>query len=669
MGSQLNTTLFLFFACIQLAIAQEGFRVSGKITDNLGMPAVGATVKLDGNTVATDEAGYFEFAGVTKGTYQLTVIHIGSVPLQHRLSVNNDVIENFRLEEDIAYIEEVEVFGRTKVKEINRQSYNVTAINATALHNSTLDLSHALDRVSGIRVRETGGVGSNFNFSLNGFSGNRVKFFIDGIPMDNFGSSFQINNIPINLAERVEVYKGVVPIWLGADALGGAVNIVTANKTKSYLDISYSYGSFNTHRSIINAGYTTKSGFTVQLNAFQNYSDNDYKVQLDVADIHTGQYYPSQTVRRFHDQYHNETVIANIGVVNKPYADRLLLGVAVGRNYKEIQTGARMAATFGAWHRRGTLLMPTLKYQKKDLLVDGLDVIVNANYNFGKEQNIDTLFRRYDWFGNYKEFNGNGGERSLSLYKYGNNNGLLTTTVNYTLSEKHSLALNNVFSTFDRKGFDETRPQSEEFAQPQLTNKNVFGMGYKFDPSDQWSISIFGKLISQYSKTGRLFSPTGDGNNEYYREETKQINKPGYGAAISYFFNPNLQLKASYEKSNRVPENEEFFGDYENMESNFDLKPESSDNANLGIMYDFSLNQDHRFSLSGNAIYRYATDYIFYVLNNNQSKLVAQNLDGVSNLGGDAEVRYSYKRLLTVGANMTYQNIRNQQKYEQTIRE
>src|SRR5690606_32079069 len=233
----------------------------------------------------------------------------------------SDLVVDFSLTPDINQMEEVTVIGRTSNQEINRQAYNVTSLDASKLHNTTLDLSHALDRVSGVRVRENGGVGSTFNFSLNGFSGNRVKFFIDGIPMDNFGSSFQINNIPINLAQRVEVYKGVVPIWLGSDALGGAVNIVTAKNTGSYLDVSYSYGSFNTHRSVINAGYTAKNGFTVQLNAFQNYSDNNYKVQLDVADIHTGQYYPDQTVRRFHDQYHNETVIANVGVVNKPYAD------------------------------------------------------------------------------------------------------------------------------------------------------------------------------------------------------------------------------------------------------------------------------------------------------------------------------------------------------------
>jgi len=90
---------------------------------------------------------------------------------------------------------------------------------------------------------------------------------LDGVPMEGFGSSFQINNIPINMAERIEIYKEVVPIDFGSDALGGAINIVTSKRRSSFLDASASYGSFGTVKSYVNAGYTSKSGFTVDLNA------------------------------------------------------------------------------------------------------------------------------------------------------------------------------------------------------------------------------------------------------------------------------------------------------------------------------------------------------------------------------------------------------------------
>jgi len=648
--------LGILCACVIFASAQNRFStVSGQIHDTQGRPVPGVSIKIQKNNQATisDERGQFKILNVPAGNHTLHVSAIGfkSQKKDFTISEATELQLNFSLSESEEQMETVNVIGRTASQEVNRQAFNVTAVDAKKLYNTTLDISGALDRVAGVRVRESGGVGSNFNLSLNGFSGNHIRYFIDGIPMDNFGTSFQINNIPINIADRIEVYKGVVPMWLGSDALGGAINIVTGDRYRNYIDASYSYGSFNTHRSVINAAATSKSGFTVQLNAFQNYSDNDYKVTVEASDIYTGAYSPAAKLRRFHDKYHNESVIANVGVVGKSYADKLLLGVTVGQNYKEIQTGARMVSVFGGWHRRGNILMPSLKY-KKENLIKGLDVTINANYNLGTEQNIDTMNVRYDWYGNSKP-NGSNGERARSLYKYKNNNGLATAMFNYKLGEHQSLALSNVFSTFDRKGSDALNPTNAEYERPKKTNKNVLGLGYNYDVKDRWSATVFGKFVNQATVNGSGSSAGRD-----------NMDRLGYGTALTFFLNRNLQLKASYELTNRMPEAMEIFGDLENQEGNANLKPEKSNNANLGLSYTFALNQDNNFAVNANAIYRNASNFIYNRLNQNQSKLVADNREGVRTLGGDAEIRYSYKNWLSMGTTLTYQYIQNQQKYE-----
>jgi hypothetical protein len=91
---------------------------------------------------------------------------------------------------------EVVVVGKSKVKEINESAYNVVSIDTRLLHNTTLSLTQTLDRISGVKIREEGGVGSGTRIALNGFSGRHVKIFMDGTPMEGFGSSFQLNNIP-----------------------------------------------------------------------------------------------------------------------------------------------------------------------------------------------------------------------------------------------------------------------------------------------------------------------------------------------------------------------------------------------------------------------------------------------------------------------------------------
>ena len=88
------------------------------------------------------------------------------------------------------------------------------------------------------------------------------------------------------MIERIDIYKGVVPIEFGGDAMGGVINIITRPLNRTFVDASYSYGSFNTHKSNLNFGYVGKNGFSVDVRALQNYSDNSYRTftkSLDLA--------------------------------------------------------------------------------------------------------------------------------------------------------------------------------------------------------------------------------------------------------------------------------------------------------------------------------------------------------------------------------------------------
>ena len=656
--SSLFTALALvfFFTAVD---AQQHSILRGTVKNSTGSPLAGAgvTITTISKSAVTTQDGSFQIQGVPSGQFKVKISYVGfrEKTIHVNLPLTDSKSLGIFLEEEQNDLSAVTVVGRTKAQEVNRQAFNVTAIDATKLYNTTLDISGALDRVAGVRVRESGGVGSNFNVTLNGFSGRHIRYFIDGIPMDNFGSSFQINNIPINVAERVEVYKGVVPIWLGSDALGGAVNIVTGNKHSNYLDASYSYGSFNTHRSVVNAAATSKSGFTIQLSAFQNYSDNNYKTDLKL--LLQNNMVPEKrasSVKRFHDVYHNESLIANVGVVGKSWADNLLLGMTVGKNYKEMQTAARPESVYGQYHRRGNILMPSLKYKKSNL-IKGLDVAVNANYNLGYEETIDTAKADYDWDGIRDPKLTIGESNNGGHAKYHNNNGLATAMVSYKITDHHSLAINNVFSTFNRKTDDLLFPEKNALDPPKRIDKNVLGFGYSYDVDSRWSINLFGKYIMQKNIIGSL-----DAKN------TKE--KLGYGTALAYYISPDLQLRTSYELTNRMPEANEVFGDLENVAPSPTLRPEKSDNLNLGLVYGFQVNKVNRFSVTANAIYRYSTDFIFSRLVGGTSSLrdltISENRQGVRTTGLEGEIRYSYKSWLTAGATVTYQKLTNLQKYD-----
>lgn len=235
--------------------------LKGRITDAQHEPLISASISIKGTTqgVSSDSDGNYEIS-IPSGNQTLIAYYMGYDSKEIKLT--SELLEsgklNIVLKENSIMLSEVAIEGKSPVQQIRETPFNVTAIAANKLHNISTDLNQVLNRTTGVRVRESGGTGSDFSFSLNGFSGKQVKFFLDGIPIDNYGSSFTLNNIPVNMAERIEVYKGVVPISLGGDALGGAVNIVTKQNMRKYIDASYSIGSFNTHKASFSGRFANK---------------------------------------------------------------------------------------------------------------------------------------------------------------------------------------------------------------------------------------------------------------------------------------------------------------------------------------------------------------------------------------------------------------------------
>jgi hypothetical protein len=171
----------------------------------------------------------------------------------------------------------------------------------------------------------------------------------------------------------------------------------------------------------------------------------------------------------------------------------------------------------------------------------------------------------------------------------------------------------------------------------------------------KWSVNLFSKYIIQKNIIGSLKA-----------KDTKQ--KLGYGTAIAYYISPDLQVRTSYELTNRMPEANEVFGDLENVAPSPLLRPEKSDNVNLGVIYGFKLNEVNRFSITANAIYRHSTDFIFSRLVGGTSNLrdltISENRSGVRTTGVDGEIRYSFKNWLSIGTTMTYQKLTNLQQYD-----
>ncbi len=640
--------------------------ISGRVVSSDNEIIDFATIHLKGTSFGaqTDEKGRYRFSA-PEGEYTLVVTAMGYKGVQRKITLNRHERRtlDFTLRPDTKELNAVTVTA-TGVSRVQRSAYNAIAIDTRDMQNTTKNLSDALATAPGVKLRESGGVGSDMQLMLDGFSGKHVKVFIDGVPQEGVGSSFGLNNIPVSFAKRIEIYKDVVPVGFGTDALGGVINIVTEKQPRRwFLDASYSYGSFNTHKSFVHFGQALKNGFTYEVNAFQNYSDNDYHVDAPIKNFETGSFNEAEKVRvrRFHDNYHNEAVVAKAGITGKPWADRLMVGFTYSHMYKEIQTGVRQKTVFGEKHRHGHSLMPSLEYSKRNLLTKGLNVVLTANYNRNATTNVDTARYQYNWLGERQELN-SPGEQSYQRTRSDNDNWNGTLTANYHIGQAHAFTFNHVFNAFRRENTSLLAAKEQTDAIAKETRKNITGLSYRLMPSEHWNVSVFGKYYRQY--VAGPMATTSTGSN--YERTSRKVDSWGYGAAGTYFILPELQVKLSYEKAYRLPTIEEMFGDEDLESGDIGIRPENSNNLNLNLSYSAKLD-DHSVYAEGSLIYRDTRDYIqrnVQDLSGGRENATYTNYGRVLTKGYNLSVRYAFKHLLSVGGNFTQMDVRDNEKYQ-----
>ncbi|WP_314275774.1 TonB-dependent receptor [Capnocytophaga sputigena] len=573
------------------------------------------------------------------------------------------------VDEEVTQLSEVVLTGQSPIKQVQKAAYNVVAIEAQQLRNLNSNAADMLARVSGVKMRETGGVGAEANINLNGFTGRHVRIFIDGVPMNEANASFRINNIPAELIERIEIYKGVVPVTFGADALGGAINVVTRKSRYNYGNLSYTFGSFNTHKSTLNLGQFLTDNISVELNAYQNYSDNSYKVFTEYLDLQTGTYSKEKRwFKRFHDRYHNEAIIGRVNIFDEKWADKLSFALNYSQEDKQLQNANLMQKVFGGKYRKSHNYSSSVEYEKKNIL-KGLSFFLTGRYDFTTTQNVDEEARRYSWTGEYEPMVTRG-ESQLQNTIFEGKTGYITSHLDYQLNEKHSFQLTHTFSNYTRRNKNMliTNYTLDSDFMRRVNEKNISGLSYKFTPSERWNILAFGKYYNT-AVTGPVII-SGQGSRAVYEEETHHTQALGYGGATTYQLLKPLQVKLSYEKSFRLPTDTELFGDGDLEIGNYKLKPENSDNLNVNLSYQPAF-KAHSLLVEAGFAYRYIKDYIIRSIISagaNEGSAGSRNHGNVLNMGVDATLRYFYKDVFSVGGNLSYMNLRNKEEFTETGR-
>ncbi|MBD5357623.1 MAG: TonB-dependent receptor plug domain-containing protein [Bacteroides sp.] len=585
----------------------------------------------------------------------IIVLAFGYAPVLSSQTVKDEKPDSLLKDESILthQLQELEVKGKTNVERLRESALNVTAIDIKPLVNTSATLGDIINRAPGVRVRAEGGKGSDFELSLNGMSGNSIRYFIDGVPLETKGTGFDITNFPTNLIDRIEIYKGVVPAWLGADALGGAINIITIGKKKNYLDASVSVGSYHTYQGDITGRYTNSHGIIIQPSVSIGYAKNDYTVRGVRVWSEEDDAYISRDMKRFHDKYFSALAQIEIGVENKRWADQIYIGGSWSEVRKDLQTGAVQNVVYGKAERHTTDWNLQLRYRKRNLFTERLALNLNASYTHDNSCTIDTAYRKYSWDGSWIPTNRNeisGNARMMRHYKRPLT--IVRANLDYELADWHSLNLNCMVNANGNHRYD-TYDVSFDPSTDYFT-KTIIGLTYTQTLVDnRLNNTLFVKDYINYVKIGQTDEYWITGSKATPRSTTKQ--NIGYGLGTRYSFFDELSIKGSYENTVRLPLARELLGNGTTVYPNLRLNPEKSHNFNIGLFGSVALGEAGTLTYEGDGFYRKVQDYIQAKISEAEGMMQYDNVSNVSMKGCEGQVTYNYGSWLLLSGNVSYQ--------------
>lgn len=549
---------------------------------------------------------------------------------------------------------EVKVEGLRASERIEARPDSVRVVEVPA--HRPIELAEVLARTEGISVSRAGALGSSTQLAVAGLGGDRIRLFLDGVPLELSGYPGGLATVPTGLIEHAEIYRGVVPARFGADALGGAVQLVSERLTNGKgLVASYEQGSFATTRVALVAARRSLASRTHQrVEAYFDRADNDYPIEVEVPNAQ-GQLTEAR-VHRFHDQYRALGIALESGFAAGKWADKLVLRTFAGMLEKELQHNLTMSVPYGdaEYHKR--YVGSIVRYAKRWETGYGLQGYVGFSRR-------DTSFKdvgncAYDWFGRCVRHLPQPGEITIG----GTDQRVVQRDffghleITKPLGSTARLSLVGSPAWLGRDGSDRRRTSAIEsypIEAPRraLTHTSAFAFELE-DPGSLLSGSVFAKAHFQ-SVTAQ------EARADASIRQVHELRQAwGAGAAVRQAYRELAWAKASYEWATRMPSGDEWFGDGVLIQPNLSIRPERSHNANLSLGIQGQSASYGSGSLGVTAFLRSASDLV--VLLGNDAFLTYENVLKANIRGIEARASLATpNRRLSIQVNGTFQDLRN----------
>lgn len=282
------------------------------------------TIRLKGTTIgaATDGTGHYNMRNLPAGDFTVIASGVGYKPVekQVKLSRAKTLELNFEMEEDAVMLDNVVVSAnRNETK--RREASNIVNVVTGKLFDNTnsVCLAQGLNFQPGLRVENNC---QNCGFQqvrINGLEGPYSQILIDSRPIFSaLAGVYGIEQIPVNMIDRVEVVRGGGSALFGSNAIAGTINIITKEPMNNAMSVSNSTmfiaGSSADINTTVNAALVSEDyqsgvsiyGSTRQREAWDANGDGFTEIgEINARNIGFRSYFKTSKQSKLTAEYHN----------------------------------------------------------------------------------------------------------------------------------------------------------------------------------------------------------------------------------------------------------------------------------------------------------------------------------------------------------------------------
>lgn len=501
------------------ALFGQGYSISGTVSsENNPLPYANVIIKGTNKGAITDKKGVFKISGLNSSLFSIEASYTGYRSVIKEINISNNNIEiNFNLEE-LSVLNEVVITGTRTFKRKTDAPIIVNILNSKALENvQACNLSEGLKFQPGLRVETDCQTCNYTQLRMNGLGGGYSQILINGRPIFSpLTGLYGLEQIPVNMIERIETIRGGGSTLYGSSAIGGVVNVITKTPKENSFDINSTYQNIKGSADdfILNGnGSLVSKNLTSGVSLFFNHRNREY---YDANGDHFSEL----------PKLKNTAVGANVFLLpNKN--QKLEVNIS---NFYEYRYGGEMV-------EKPAYLTQQSEERTHHVLMGSLDYQINFN---DKESSLITYLSGQRT--NRDHYTGIFPEEDLAIIEHLNNP---PYGISKTITVQGGVQLNQRFRNF-LKGNNVITFGSEYVMDDVLDNVNAYN--YKIDQTT--------KTFATFLQSDWEITPTLNLLSGIRADHHNLVDKIIYSPRVSvlYKLQSNFQFRTTWSTGFRAPQ-------------------------------------------------------------------------------------------------------------------